>query len=84
MKSFLAEGATYVNCRWDAPDTMKDQQWASVDEELELGGDTGEKMGQGDPKTLMCHFKDFVFYFEKKWGVTGNFCKEEGCNWLVF
>ena len=45
---------------------MKDQQWASVDEELELGGDTGEKMGQGDPKTLMCHFKDFVFYFEKK------------------
>lgn len=36
-----------------------------MDEELELGGDTGEKMGQGDPKTLMCHFKDFVFYFEK-------------------
>ena len=36
---------------------MKDQQWASVDEELELGGDTGEKMGQGDPKTLMCHNK---------------------------
>lgn len=48
------------------PDMLKDQQWASVDEELELGSDTAEKMGQGDHKTLMCHCKDFVFYFEKK------------------
>ena len=65
MKSFLAEGATDVDCRWDVPDMLKDQQWASVDEELELGSDTAEKMGQGDHKTLMCHCKDFVFYFEK-------------------
>ena len=36
-----------------------------MDEELELGSDTAEKMGQGDHKTLMCHCKDFVFYFEK-------------------
>lgn len=47
------------------PDMLKDQQWASVDEELELGSDTAKKMGQGDRKTLMCHCKDFVFYFEK-------------------
>lgn len=65
MKSFLAEGATYVDCRWDVPDTLKNQLWASVDKELELNGDSGEKMGQGDHKTLMCHCKDFDFYFEK-------------------
>ena len=36
-----------------------------MDKELELSGDSGEKMGQGDHKTLMCHCKDFDFYFEK-------------------
>lgn len=82
--SILAKGTAYAKPEGEsAPGTLKAHKRASVAEELEsrrwAEAEVGDVMRQKDHTETQSHCKDFAFYFEKKWGGSGGFCKEERC-----